>query len=195
MTFFNKYDKYLMNFISSYYKKNFEKIQKESLMYKFDINKEAFDKQKVFATDKKGKKYVFKFFTIGVLQDGFFTWNGTGINQSLYASLIKTNISIFKKETFNKLFNNNRIELSKEHLKIIPYILSIMLTDYNVIEAVSPDKKTSLFFLTDTKLTDKFDYDGLLNLLNMIDEMNDMSKKGILKRTSRKRKTSRKKKN
>jgi hypothetical protein len=177
----NEYDKKLLRFLCSY-KENFEKIQKESLKYKFDINREAFETQKISATDKKGKKYVFEFIPVGVINGNTFNWY-QNINKSFYSSLMKVNIETFKKETIHKLFNNGSITLDKEFVKVIPYILSILLPDFNVIEAVTPDKKTSLYFLANTKLKDKFDYEGFLNLSSMYDHLDGIAKKANLKRT------------
>lgn len=180
MSIFNEYDIKLMNFISSY-KVNFDKIQKESLKYKFDINKEAFESRKISATDKSGKKYVFEFIPFGGIHEGYFNWY-RDINKSLYASLLKTNIDPLKKQTFQKLFNNDKLLLEKKHLKVIPYLLSILLSDYNVIEATTPDKKSSIFFLTNTRLKDTFDYN---NFFNKYDHSNVTAKQ---RRTSRKKK-------
>lgn len=181
----NEYDKKLLLFLT-YYKENFEKIQKESLKYKFDINREAFETKKISATDKKGKKYVFEFIPVGVLKEKTFTWY-QDINKSFYSSIIKkVDIEAFKKNTIQKLFNNGSITLDKEFVKVVPYILSILLPDFNVIEAVTPDKTTSFYFLANTKLKDKFDYKGFLTLASMYDHLDGIAQKANLKRTMKK---------
>ena len=148
------------------YKSYFTKVQKASMKYNLQFNKEVLQTHKINATDDKGKQYTFSIHPIGGISDSHFLWYGD-MNKILYKSLLSTNLSVFKKNTIKSLFDESKVPLKEKYSYVIPYLLSIMSPDYNVIETKTPDNGNTYFFLINLNIEDNHNYDKFIKKLNV----------------------------
>lgn len=159
MQTFDDFEIPLLTLITQY-KPYFDKTQKASLKYKFDLNDDIFKNHVVNAVDKTGKKHTFKFIPIGMIKENTFTWY-SDLYKLFYTHMMKYNIDSFNHNFFAKLFQK-QVEFKANYRMAIPYFLSIISPSFNIIEAYNGESNTSFIFAVNLGLKDNFKFEKFL---------------------------------
>jgi hypothetical protein len=181
-----------------FYKPIYDELVVQSLMYKFNMNKEIYDTLKVEVENLDTKKI----FTASILPLGYLTGNKFcwGIDEEVqeilkkrvYLTLDKMKISQKILNTLDKLFNNHSFELDYKYRQIIPVLFSLLFdnSEVNYIRFASDTTTEDFFYYCITvplKLEKKYKIQKEEILILLKDFANNKMKRSIpIKKTSKK---------
>jgi hypothetical protein len=181
-----------------FYKPIYDELVVQSLMYKFNMNKEIYDTLKVEVENLDTKKiFTSSILPLGYLTGNKFCWGIDAefqeiLKKRVYLTLDKMKISQKILNTLDKLFNNHSFELDYKYRQIIPVLFSLLFdnSEVNYIRFASDTTTEDFFYYCITvplKLEKEYKIQKEEILILLKDFANNKMKRSIpIKKTSKK---------
>jgi hypothetical protein len=150
-------------------KKQFNKIIKKSLKYKFDFTIETInDNLPLKIIHKKTNKIIYsKIIIFGYTENNKFEWY-RNINELIFQHIKKYDFNN-NNDTLLKLFNNTQIifdKKNKKYIDVIPILIALTNPSFNVIRAHNENNDKQIYVLVDKMINDDVNFDIFIDLLN-----------------------------
>lgn len=158
---FSKDERFLKNLMT--YRRFHNNLMNKSLKYKIDIKENNIDGSNLnVEVNFNGIKKECTFIPLGIFKNKTFTWMND-INIILYEHLllfhIHNNLQLEKyvsKDLLDYLFLRKSIPVGEKGANILPYLIAITNSEFNVIRFSNKDEK--FYALIKLNIEDNFDY-------------------------------------
>jgi len=188
----DKLDNYFINMILQY-GLVFEDVINKSLDY--DINLPSDIAETLFKEDVEVKniktgeisKHNIIFFSLYDFNKEEFIWY-RGI-EKMFSEQLKKYPDLSSIPFISNLFATSKIKLGEKYKNLIPYLVAIIYSNYNIIRFIDPDSNIESYILINLGIKDSFDFDKFSDLLskyNLLGKIvNDNKEKGIISRNKK----------
>lgn len=168
---FDEKDKYFFSIILKQ-GDTFEDMMKESNIYNIHLEDALKNNKKdvVVVNNKTNETFAIPFIPFGTYNENneTFIWN-SDLNKKIYADMKKNGIlkSFKDTTTLKKLFSKPDIKIPKIYQNVIPYLLAILKSQWNIIRFESEDSEQHMYVGIPFDIPDNFDLNMFYNDLEI----------------------------